>query len=215
MQAYQEALTDERERLSKLGEAVTRSHVMTAIDRLKKASNFAQDWLDGVKVRALVDLIEDLSSSGAKIVVFSHYIEEGLDQLRPALEAYGVLSLYKETSDSERSRILEAFRKDAQWHVLLMETGARIDGEPLPEATYISHFDHSWNPAIRRRAEIRLNPSLGPIPPLNIYEFWVAETIDEKIYALLGERSLLPHLIPDDTQPDELEEKLTLDDLKS
>jgi hypothetical protein len=211
-QAYQEALMDEREKLSKLGEAVTRSHVMTAIDRLKKVSNFAPDWLDGVKVRALVDLIEDLSSSGAKIVVFSQYIEEGLGQLRPALEAYGVLSLYQETSESERSRILEAFRKDAQWHVLLMETGACIDGEPLPEATYISHFDHSWNPAIRRRAEIRLNLSLGPIPPLNIYEFWVAETIDEKIYALLVERDLLPHLMPDDTQPDEIEEKLTVDD---
>jgi superfamily II DNA or RNA helicase len=211
-QAYQEALREERDRLSKLGEAVTQTHVMTAIDRLKKTSNFALDWLDGVKVRALVDLIEDLSSSEAKIVVFSQYREEGLGQLRPALEAYGVLNIYKETSESERSKVLEAFRKDAQWHVLLMEMGARIDDEPLPEATYILHFDHNWNPAIRRRAELRLNPSLSPSPPLNIYEFWVADTIDEKIYALLAERGLLPRLLPDDTQPDEIEEKLTLDD---
>jgi hypothetical protein len=211
-QAYQEALGEERDRLSKLGGAVTRTHVMAAIDRLKKISNFALDWLDGVKVRALVDLIEDLSNSGAKIVVFSQYIEEGLDGLRPALEAYGVLSLCKETSESERSRILEAFRKDSQWHVLLMEMGARTDGEPLPETTYIAHFDHSWNPAVRRRAEFRLNPSLGPSMPLNIYEFWVADTIDEEIYALLAERGLLPRLMPDETQPADIEERLTLDD---
>jgi len=211
-QAYQEALREERDRLSKLGEVVTRTHVMTAIDRLKKTSNFALDLLEGVKVRASVDLIEDLSTSGTKIVVFSQYIEEGLDRLRPALEAYGVLSLYKETSESERSRILEAFRKDSQWHVLLMEMGASTDGEPLTEATYILHFDHSWNPAIRRRAELCLNPSLGPSMPLNIYEFWVADTIDEEIYALLAERGLLHPMMPDETQPADIEERLTLDD---
>lgn len=211
-QAYQEALMEERDRLSKLGGAVTRKHIMAAIDRLKKTSNFTLDWLDGVKVRALVDLIEDLSSSGAKIVVFSQYIEEGLDQMRPALEAYGVLSLLKETSESERSRILEAFRKDAQWHVLLMEMGAHTDGEPLPEATYILHFDHSWNPAIRRRVELRLHPSSGPSMPLDIYEFWVANTIDGEIYALLAERGLHPRLMPDETQPADIEEELSLDD---
>ncbi|HEY45622.1 MAG TPA: hypothetical protein G4O14_02425, partial [Anaerolineae bacterium] len=211
-QAYQEALREERDRLSKLGGAVTRNHVMTAINRLKKTSNFTQDWLDGVKVRALVDLIEDLSSSGAKIVVFSQYTEEGLDRLRPALEAYGVLSLYEETSESERSRILEAFRKDTQWHVLLMEMGARTNGDPLPEVTYILHFDHNWNPAIRRRAELDINPTIRPSMPLDIYEFWVADTIDEEIYALLADRGLLPRMMPDEPQPVDIEEKLTVDD---
>jgi hypothetical protein len=214
-QKYQEVLTEERDRLSKLGEAVTRTDAMNAIDRLKQVLNFAPDWLDGVKVRALVDLVEDISSSGAKIVVFSQYIEDGLDRLRPALEAYGVLSLNKETLKSERDRVLEAFRQDPQWHVLLMEMGTRTDGEPLTEATYIAHFDHNWNPVVRRRAELRLNPLLGSNTPVNIYEFWVADTIDEEIYSLLAQRGLLPGLLSDDTQPAELEGRITLEECLS
>jgi superfamily II DNA or RNA helicase len=211
-QAYQDALTAERNRLSKFSSAVTQTDVMITINRLKRVSNFAPDWLGGIKVRALVDLVEDLSSSGAKIVVFSQFMEEGLDQLRPALEAYGVLSLHKETHEDERAKVVEAFRKDSQWHVLLMEMGTHTDGEPLTEASYIVHFDHNWNPAFRRRAELHLHPPSGRDVPLNIYEFWVADTIDEEIYALLVRRSLLPGLISDDTLPAELEERITLEE---
>jgi superfamily II DNA or RNA helicase len=211
-QAYQDALTAERDRLSNLGGAVTHTDVMTTINRLKRVSNFAPDWLGGIKIRALVDLVEDLSSSGAKVVVFSQFIEEGLDQLRPALEAYGVLSLHQETPESERAKVLEAFRMDSQWHVLLMEMGTHTDGEPLTEASYVVHFDHSWNPAVRRGAELRLHPSSGREVPLDIYEFWVADTIEEEIYGLLVQRNLLPDLISDDTLPAELEERITLEE---
>jgi len=211
-QAYQDALSEERNRLAKLGGSVTRTHLAAAVERLKQVCNFAPELLDSAKVRALVDLVEEVSASGTKIVVFSQYRENGLDRLRPVLEAYGALCLQTDTAEDQRNKILEAFRKKAMWHVLLMEMGARTDGEPLAEATYIAHFDHGWNPAIRRRAERRLHPSLGPGAPVNVYEYWVADTIDERIYALLAARGLLPRQMPTDTQPAEVEERLTIDD---
>ena len=212
VQAYQEVLEEERDRLAKLEGSVARTHLAAAVDRLKQVCNFTPELLDSAKVRALVDLVEEVSASGTKIVVFSQYRENGLDRLRPVLEAYGTLCLQTDIPENQRNKILEAFRKETIWHVLLMEMGARTDGEPLTEATYIAHFDHGWNPAIRRRAEQRLHPSLGPGVPVNVYEYWVADTIDERIYALLAARDLLPRQMPVDTQPAEIEERLTIDD---
>jgi len=90
--------------------------------------------------------------------------------------------------------------------------GTRTGDEPLVDATYIVHFDHQWNPAIRMRAEMRLHPQIFRAVPLNMYEFWVAGTIDERIYALLSEKGLLPSDVPEETQPTELEGLITLDE---
>jgi hypothetical protein len=45
-----------------------------------------------------------------------------------------------------------------------------------------------------------------------MYEFWVAGTIDERIYALLAEKELLPSEVPEETRPTELEGRITLDE---
>jgi superfamily II DNA or RNA helicase len=212
MKVYERALEEERNRLVKLGGAITRTHVMSAVERLKRVCNFAPELLDGVKVRALVDLVDEVSSAGSKIVVITQFKEDGLEKLLPVLEAYGALSIDRTTSQEQRDEILSAFRQQVHWNVLLIEAGSQLDGKALKEATYVVHFDHNWNPAVRRRLERRLNPSIGPKVPVNVYEFWVADTIEERLYEILAERGMLPHQVPMDTQPVELEERITLDD---
>ncbi len=212
MKVYEKTLEEERNRLVKLGGAITRTHVMSAVERLKQVCNFAPELLDGVKVRALVDLVDEVSSAGSKIVVITQFKEDGLGKLLPVLEAYGALSIDRDTPAEQRDEILSAFRQQVHWNVLLIEAGAQLDGKGVKEATYVVHFDHNWNPAVRRRLERRLNPSIGPKVPLNVYEFWVADTIEERLYEILAERGMLPHQVPMDTQPVELEERITLDD---
>ncbi len=206
---YDEALAEARFTLSQLGNALTPSHVDASVDRIKQAINFERAKLDGAKIRALVDLMEQICASGSKAVVFTHFREEGLDRLQPVLEPYGVLRLDKETLEEKRLKILDAFRSQAHWHVLLIEVGARTGDEPLVEASYIIHVDHSWNPGVRLRAELRLHPAIFRAVSIHVYELWVADTIEERIYQLLLERGLLPAAIPEDTSPVEIEEKIT------
>ncbi len=180
--------------------------------RLKRTSNFAPESLSGAKVRALVDFVEQIAAADSKMVVFSQFSEGGVDLLQPVLEPYGVLKLAKAAPDEQRVKVLDAFRAQEHWHVLLLEMGTRTGDEALVEATYIVHFDHQWNPAVRVRAEMRLHPQIFRAIPLNIYEFWVAGTIDERIYALLSEKGLLPSDVPEETRPAELEGRISLDD---
>ncbi|MCJ7568505.1 MAG: SNF2-related protein [Anaerolineales bacterium] len=209
---YEDVLAEERYRLAQLGDAVSASHIETAIGRLKRASNFAPESLGGAKVRALIDLVEQIAAADSKIVVFSQFSEGGVDLLQPVLEPYGVLKLVKAASEEQRVKVLDAFRAQEHWHVLLLEMGTRTGDESMVEAAYIVHFDHQWNPAVRVRAEMRLHPQIFRAVPLNMYEFWVAGTIDERIYALLTEKGLLPSDVAEETRPTELEGRITLDE---
>jgi hypothetical protein len=209
---YEEALAEARFTLSQLGDALTPSHIDATVDRIKQAINFERAKLDGAKIRALVDLMEQISAANSKAVVFTHFREEGLDRLQPVLEPYGVLRLDNETPEDKRIKILDAFRSQPHWHALLVEIGTRTGDEPLVEASYIIHVDHGWNPGVRLRAELRLHPMIFRAVAIHVYELWVAETIEEKIYQLLLERGLLPAAIPEDTSPVEIEEKITRDE---
>lgn len=191
-QAYREALAEERHRLERLGGSVTLTHIAVAVDRLKQAINFTPDTLDGPKIRALVDLVEEITGCQGKVVIFSPYRHESLDMLMPVLEAYGALRLEAAAPEDIRRGVVHAFRQDPGRRVLLADIEARSDGEPLYDASYVIHFDHTWNPASRRRAEARLYPTGEAQVPVTIYELWMAGTLDERLHALLELKGLLP-----------------------
>ena len=209
--AYRTALAEERHMLSRLGESTTRTHIDSALGTLNRTTAFAQGSLDGVKVRALTDLLEAIAASGDKALLFSQYRHRALEPLQQALHAYGGVLLPESAGESERSQILGSFRRDPKRRILLAHLDSRSDGEPLP-ASYLIHFDVSWNSARRIRAEQRFFPQLKPDLPLTIYEFWVAGSHDETLHDLLAAKGLLASDLPQGTQPAELEDRLTVDD---
>ncbi|MEW6568266.1 MAG: SNF2-related protein [Chloroflexota bacterium] len=212
-QLYQVILAEEQQRLAALGAVATRSHLQAALNRLQQACNFAPGSLDGCKVRPLVNIVEDIVSAGAKVVVFSQFRGEGLERLRQVLEAYGTVVADSEAREEARAQALASFRAEPNLHVLLADDQLRPSDGPLAEASYVIHFDHGWNPAVRRRVETRLHPDPGPPVPVNVIEFWVAGTIDERLHQLLAERSLLPADLPQDVRAALLEDHLTPADL--
>ena len=209
---YQEELAEERHRLAKLGTAVTRTHIANAAARLKQACNFMPGTLDSSKVRALIDLVEDITAGGLKVVVFSQFTEKGLDNLAQVLEPYGMVRLDSGMSEADQKTALERFRVDKDRLLLLADPDVRPSSGPLEEATYIVHFDHDWNPAVRRRVERRLHPDGSPITGVSVYELWVADSFETRLYRVLADSLLLPGGLTADTRPADLEERLTLDD---
>lgn len=194
-EAYVAALAEERHRLAKLGTAVTMTHIAAAVDRINEALNFAPDSHDGVKVRALVDLMEEITAGGNKAVVFTRYRRRGMDRLASALEVYGLVRLEAGAPETAVQRALGDFRKDPAKRVLLAQHGSRFDGWPLMEAGYVVHFDHGWDLTDSLRAERRLFPDRPPQTPVVVYEFWVADTVDERLFRWLAERGITPEAV--------------------
>lgn len=189
--AYREALADERYRLGRLGESATLTHVRAAFDRLQQICAFAPESLDGPKVRALLDLVEEITPAGGKLIVFSQHPDAVHDRLRPILEAYGAVRLEAAAAEAEQDRAWETFRGLPDRRILLADIAAARMG-PLPaEVSFIVHFDHEWNPLGRGRLEARLFPDRRPRLPTTVYEFWMAETVDETLHSLLAERDMV------------------------
>jgi hypothetical protein len=189
--SYREALAEERYRLGRLGGSTTLTHIRAAVERLQQTCAFAPESLDGPKVRAVLDLIEEILPAGGKLVVLSRHPDSVLQRLRPVFEAYGVVRLEAATAEADQLAALEAFRGLPDRRILLADSDAVHLGPLPPEASYVAHFDHDWNPAGRARLEARLFPDFGPRPPTNIYEFWMSETLDDNLHALLAERGAL------------------------
>ncbi len=210
-QAYHEALANERHSLRQLGGSVSRTHIESALGELNRATAFAQGSLDGVKIRALAQSLEDIRAVGDKMVLFSRYFHRGLEPLQQALQGFGAVVLSETAGASEREQILRTFRRDPKRRVLIAHLEAPSDGKPLP-ASHVLHFDVDWNPARRIRAEQRFFPELKPEVPLTVTEFWVAGTHDERLHELLAERELLPSDLPQGTQPSDLERRITVQD---
>jgi HJR/Mrr/RecB family endonuclease len=60
----------------------------------------------------------------------------------------------------------------------------------LQAASYVVHFDHWWNPAVMWQAEARAHRQ-GQKRTVNVYSYWVTDTIEEKIYQTLKAKGLL------------------------
>jgi hypothetical protein len=165
-----------------------------------------------VKVRALVDLAEEILASGSKLIVVSQPDAEMLPALTSVLEAYGAVRLDSAAPGEDQTAAISEFRHQPAKRVLVADSEARGDGEPFNEATYIIHFSHDWNPAHRRRVEQRLFPDLGPGPALTLYEFWTAGTVEERYHHLLESQGLLARDVALETRPKDIEERLTLPD---
>ncbi len=210
-EAYDAILAEERHRLAKLGSSVTRGHIAAAELRLTEAADFLGDSLEGVKVQALLDRLREIESSGNKAVVFCQNTQT-LEHLYPALEVFGALRLPAGTSEASRGKTLDAFEANRNNRVLLADVESRTDGRRLPMANYLIHFDHSWNPVVRLRAEHRLHWDGALDVPLDITEFWTVDTVEHRLHDLLESRGLGTDKLSPSVDTSSLDRSLSIED---
>ena len=74
------------------------------------------------------------------------------------------------------------------------------------------HFDHWWNPAVAWQAEDRAHRK-GQKETVNVYSFWIKDTVEERIHEILEKKGLLHQEIIDSLSVGDFDEALTIDDL--
>lgn len=213
--AYQEAYTIQRKRLEEYGPAVSRLQVVAAIQVLKQICNFAPGQSESPKTVAIRDILDGLGASDPRTIIFTQYEEDGLLKIKKALSKRNdVSALPGELSGAEYEKAIVRYMNDPKKRVLIASVITNGEGLPLSSASYLIHFDQWWNPAITRQAEARLHPTEQGDAIVHIYELLMAGTIEERLDHLLKEKGLLEDGFLDGlTNPEELENKLSLGDL--
>lgn len=188
---YERTLRGEVTKLNELGAQVSRVHIFAVITALKRICNFARKEESSPKTEFLVEQVREVKDSGHKAIVFTQWADSyGVATLGKVLEPFGVAVLKGGLSDSEQDAAVQKFKLDPDTAVLLSTVKTGGVGLTLTEANYVFHFDHWWNPATMWQAEDRVHRP-GQEHGVNIYSFWVQNTIEERIHQKLLEKGLL------------------------
>lgn len=209
--AYRRAEAGIQEELSALGDKVTKQHIFAKLTILKQICNFAPRKFTSPKTESLKERIEEVIDSGNKVIIFSQYVDEGVSKLEKILEPYGTAKIVGGQTDANRKNEIEKFKKNSEIPVLIASVRSGGEGLNLTEASYVVHFDHWWNPAVMWQAEDRVHRR-GQTKGVNIYSYWMKDTIDERIRQKLREKGVLFEQIVDGLAEENFEELLTVND---
>jgi SNF2 family DNA or RNA helicase len=189
-QEYDEIEKGEIEALKNMGTKVSSIHIFSVLTKLKQICNFANGKDTSVKTNALVDIVESVKSNNEKMLIFSQYNKQGVNKIEKCLDKYGTVVFKGNMTDRQRNYAIEKFRNDPEITIFLANVKVGGVGITLTEANYVVHFDHWWNPATMWQAEDRAHRK-GQEKVVNVYSFWMKDTVEERIYTALKKKGLL------------------------
>jgi len=212
--AYDQVLaTGQRKLTDKVkteSEFQVRRHIFALLTELKQICNFAPNRPTSSKTEALFDYVETIAENEEKVLIFTQFVEYGVQKLEEFFKKNSIryVSFHGGVSTQERDRAIQSFRNDPSISVFLSTVMTGGVGITLTEASYVIHFDHWWNPASMWQAEDRAHRP-GQKNKLNVYSFWMRDTIEEKIKQKLHEKGLLINSVIDSLAVEVLEESIT------
>jgi superfamily II DNA or RNA helicase len=212
--AYRQAeagIRSEFEEVLARGEKVTKQHIFAKLTILKQICNFAPKKSTSPKTDSLKERIEEIVESGNKVIIFSQYVNEGVSKLEKILETYGVAKIVGGQTDSNRRSEIEKFKKNPKVPVLIASVRSGGEGLNLTVSSYVVHFDHWWNPAVMWQAEDRVHRR-GQTKGVNIYSYWMKDTVDERIRQKLQQKGILFEQIVDGLAEESIEESISNDE---
>ena len=153
---------------------------------LDKGTDGYQDYKD-TKVEKLIKVINEVFANGPhKIVVFALF-RKTLKYLQIRLKKAGLNSIIIHGQVTNRAELLHKFKYDNHYQILLSsEVGS--EGLDMQFCNSMVNYDLPWNPMVIEQRIGRIDRFGQKSPVVNIYNFVVANSIQEDIYMRLLER---------------------------
>jgi superfamily II DNA or RNA helicase len=144
------------------------------------------------KFQRLSTLCEELAERQEKALVFTQFREmtAPLAQFLERVFGRPGLVLHGGTAVAQRQRLVDSFNScdGPPFFVLSLKAGGT--GLNLVAASHVIHFDRWWNPAVENQATDRAF-RIGQQRNVLVHKFVCRGTVEEKIDAMLAEKSLL------------------------
>jgi len=139
------------------------------------------------KMTAFREIVDELRANGHRALVFSQFVDH-LSLVRASLDADDVSYQYLDgsTPPKVRQEQVASFQR-GEGELFLISLRAGGVGLNLTAADYVIHLDPWWNPAVEDQASDRAH-RIGQLRPVTVYRLVAANTIEEKIVALHGQK---------------------------
>ncbi len=216
LKTYQEAEQAKWEALQESGIEITKIHIFSIINALMRLCNLHGPSGSSAKAELLEEELDTILGSGQtnKAIVFAHDLE-ALRFLQDKFAKYAPVFYHGGLSQNQRQEVLSKFQHSSD--LLLGSVKACDRGLNLQHASYVFHFDRTWNPVNELQAEDRCWRQ-GQKKTVFVYRYLVRGTIEERIAQVLSEKRALfdTYIDSKSMTPDEIEvaltEKLSLED---
>lgn len=184
--AYETGVVDLKEKR----EQVTVTHVLALLTKLKQICNVDPRTRTSAKIEWLHENLEQMTQDNDKMLIFSQWLGSGVDEIYEHLPKHQTLKYIGKMSTSQREAAKGQFSEDPEKKTLLLTYGAGKHGLNLQAANYVVLFDHWWNPATAQQAVDRTH-RIGQTNKVFVYDLWVENTIEERIYQILERKRQL------------------------
>ncbi len=194
---YEKALEAGREKIYDLVQAgnpfLVQSNVFTLIHQLTQIGNFHGKKELSVKSELLIHHVKSIKNSGKKVMIYSQYDRQGTQRLEKLFAKNGIKYVLYQTGITlkEMEDAVKKFAKDKSITVFLAGMKALNAKLNLENVPYLIHFDQWWSPVTTWQTEEKLYSSESDTAgSLHIYNYFIKNSIDEKIQMKLVEKGL-------------------------
>lgn len=206
---YQEVLNrvkmEVNELVEKQGFSKSRIQILSALLKLRQVCNhpslidpsFRGDLGISGKHEQFLELLEEITDSGEKVLVFSQFTSM-LDIFETDLRERKIEYLRLDGSTKDRQDVVDRFNDDEKVKVFLISLKAGGVGLNLTSASAVFLYDPWWNPMAEKQAVDRAH-RIGQTKKVNIYKFITKDSIEEKILKLQERKgNLFENLVTED-----------------
>jgi len=175
--------------------------LLSMVMRLRQATAYpgilSTENIPSGKIDRCCDLVEQIVSSGNKVVVFSTF-KETLETLKERLKCYNPLVGTGDISDEEISSNVDKFQTNDKNKIFLGTWQKCGTGLTLTAATYMIFIDTPWTDAAFEQACDRIY-RIGTTKPVTIYNLITSDSIDERVLEIVSDKAALADYVIDDT----------------
>ena len=181
--------------------------VLASLLKFKQICNhpdqyMGQNWFDeneSGKYECLREICGTIAEKRERILVFTQFrqMTEPLNRFLKTVFHREGLVLHGGTPVTKRKELVERFQGDEYVPFMVLSIKAGGVGLNLTAANHVIHFDRWWNPAVENQATDRAF-RIGQKRNVMVHKFITRGTVEEKIDAMIEEKSkLAKDIIPD------------------
>ena len=174
--------------------------VLAAISKLKQICNHPDQYLgqttympeESGKFQLLEERCKTIFEKREKLLVFTQFREmtEPLDRFLRSIFHRDGLIIHGGVPAGKRTELVDRFQGEDYIPFMVLSIKAGGVGLNLTAANHVFHFDRWWNPAVENQATDRAF-RIGQKKDVMVYKFISSGTIEEKIDAMIAEKSKL------------------------
>lgn len=172
---------------------------LSQLIRLRQATGYTGILNDKIKVSAkldrLEDLVEEITSNGYKVLVFSNWTSI-TNQVKDRLQKYNPAYITGETKSEEVMLQQNKLENDDTCKCMIGTIGKLGTGFTLTKANYVIFLDSPWNMGLKEQACDRVH-RIGQDKNVTIITLVTKDTIDERIEELIEGKGQMADMLLD------------------